>query len=73
SLAILPMMIQPVFAHSIWVVKGENQGEFKVFYGHPEEGVPTPYDSIKFQEAKVYDDIGLAVPFSVKRENEGVT
>ena len=73
SLVILPMIIQPVFAHSIWVVKGENAGEFKVLYGHPEKDASDPYDSIKFQDATAYDDRGFTVPLSVKRENEGVT
>ena len=73
SLAIVPMIAQPVLAHSIWVVKGENQGEFNILYGHPERNEIDPYDPIKFQEATAYDGNGTPLPLSVKRENEGVS
>lgn len=73
GLAILPMIAQPVFAHSIWVVRGEEQGEYKVLYGHPETGEPDAYDSIKFQDATAYDGNGTPLPLEVNREYEGVT
>jgi len=73
GLAILPMIAQPVLAHSIWVVRGEAQGEFKVLYGHPEREESDPYDPIKFQEATAYDGNGTAVPLSVEREKDVVT
>lgn len=73
GLAILPMIAQPVLAHSIWVVRGEEQGEFKVLYGHPEREESDPYDPIKFQEATAYDGNGTALPLSVEREKDGVS
>jgi nickel transport protein len=73
GLAILPMIAQPVFAHAIWIVKGENQGEYKVVFGHPEENKPEAYDSIKFQEATAYAGNGMSIPLTVKREDDGVT
>lgn len=73
GLAILPMIASPVLAHAIWIVKGEDQGEYKVVYGHPEENKPEAYDSIKFQEATAYDGNGTPLPLSVKREYDGVT
>lgn len=73
GLAILPMIASPVLAHSIWIEKGEEQGEYKVFFGHPETGEPDPYDSIKFQDATAYDGNGTPLPLEVNREYEGVT
>ncbi len=73
GLAILPMIASPVLAHSIWIEKGENQGEYKILYGHPEESGPEAYDSIKFQEATAYDGNGRPLPLSVNREYDGVT
>jgi nickel transport protein len=65
--AILPMLVQPVLAHSIWIVRDDNQGEFNILYGHPEEE-PQDYDSIKFEEAKAYDQNGISVPISIQRK-----
>ncbi len=65
--AILPMLVQPVLAHSIWIVRDDNQGEFNILYGHPEER-PQDYDSIKFEEAKAYDQNGIIVPISIQRK-----
>ena len=73
ALTILPLISQPVFAHVIWVVKGGNQGEYKVLYGHPEEDTPEAYDSIKFQEATAYNNYGFPQPLEIKRKYEGVT
>ncbi|WP_317111177.1 DUF4198 domain-containing protein [Chroococcidiopsis sp. SAG 2025] len=73
ALTILPLINQPVLAHVIWVVKGENQEEYKVVYGHPEEDKPEPYDSIKFQEATAYNSSGFPQPLEIKREYEYVT
>lgn len=73
SLAILPMLVQPVLAHVIWIEKGDKEGELEVVYGHPELNETLNYDSIKFQEAKAYNRNGVIVPISVKRENDGVT
>lgn len=73
SLAILPMIAQPVLAHSIWVVRGEEQGEYNILYGHPERNEIDPYDPIKFQEATAYDGNGTPLPFSVKREKDSVS
>lgn len=73
SVTILPLMIQPVFAHVIWVVRGEKLGEYEVLYGHPEEDKPEAYDSIKFQEAIAYNSYGFPQSLEVKREYEGVT
>lgn len=70
---ILPMIASPVLAHSIWFEKGEEQGEYKVLFGHPETGEPDPYDSIKFQDATAYDGNGTPLPLEVNREYEGVT
>jgi len=65
--AILPMLVQPVLAHSIWIIRDDNQGEFNILYGHPEEG-PQDYDSIKFEGAKAYDQNGISVPISIQRK-----
>lgn len=73
SLAILPMLVQPVMAHVIWFEKGDNEGELEIVYGHPELNEIQTYDSIKFQEATGYNSNGAIVPISVNRENEGVT
>jgi len=73
ALAILPIISQPVFAHVIWVVRGENRGEYEILYGHPEEDKPEPYDSIKFQEATAYNSYGFPQPLEIKRGYEGVT
>ncbi|MGL4618541.1 DUF4198 domain-containing protein [Chroococcidiopsis sp.] len=73
ALTILPLISQPVFAHVIWVIKGEKQGEYEVLYGHPEEDKPEAYDSIKFQEAIAYNSYGFPQPLEVKRKYEGVT
>lgn len=62
--AILPMLVQPVLAHSIWIVRDDNQGEFNILYGHPEEG-PQAYDSIKFEGAGAYNQNGAIVPISI--------
>jgi nickel transport protein len=70
--AILPMLVQPVLAHSIWIVRDDNNGEFDILYGHPEEG-PQSYDSIKFQGALAYDKTGAIVPISSKRKYNGVS
>lgn len=66
SCAILPMLVQPVLAHSIWIVRDDNQGEFNILYGHPEEG-PQAYDSIKFEGARAYNQNGAIVPISIQR------
>jgi nickel transport protein len=73
ALTILPLISQPVFAHVIWVIKGEKQGEYEVLYGHPEEDKPEAYDSIKFQEATAYNSYGFPQPLEVRRKYEGVT
>lgn len=73
TLAILPMLTQPVLAHAIWVVKGENPREFKVLYGHPERDEVESYDSIKFEQATAYAGNRMPMPLTAKRENEGVT
>lgn len=73
ALAILPLISQPVFAHVIWVVRGEARGEYEILYGHPEEDKPQVYDSIKFQEATAYNSYGFPQPLEIKRGYEGVT
>lgn len=73
SLAILPMLVQPVMAHAIWIVSSDEQGEFEILYGHPERNEVDPYDPIKFQEAKAYDPIGMNLPITVSREDDSVT
>ena len=73
ALAILPIISQPVFAHVIWVVRGDARGEYEILYGHPEEDKPEPYDSIKFQEATACNSYGFPQPLEVRREFEGVT
>lgn len=60
------MLVQPVLAHSIWIVRDDNQGEFNILYGHPEEG-PQAYDSIKFEGARAYNQNGAIVPISIQR------
>lgn len=73
SLAILPMLVQPVLAHVIWPEKGDKEGELEIVYGHPELNETLNYDSIKLQEATAYNRNGVIVPISINRENDGVT
>lgn len=73
SLAILPMLVQPVLAHVIWIEKGDKEGELEILYGHPELNETQSYDSIKFQEAKAYNRNGVIVPISVNRDSDGVS
>lgn len=70
---LLPLLIQPAFAHSIWVDKGDKPGELKLLLGHPELNEIDSYDSIKFQGARAYDKAVFPVQLSVQRRYNGVT
>lgn len=73
SATLLPLLIQPAFAHSIWIDKGDKPGELKILYGHPELNEIDSYDSIKFQGARAYDKAVFPVQLSVQRRYNGVT
>jgi nickel transport protein len=73
SATLVPLLIQPAFAHSIWIDRGEKPGELKILYGHPELNETDPYDSIKFQSARAYDEAVHPVQLSVQRRYNGVT
>lgn len=70
TLAVLPLLAQPVLAHSVWVANENRDEVFDVLYGHPEDG-GEPYDSIKTQDVKVYNEAGELAPITINRGQEG--
>lgn len=70
AVALLPMLVQPVFAHVIWF--DYKEGEYQLLFGHPEDG-PEPYNPAKFKEATAYDKNKNVVPFSVKTQQDSLS
>jgi nickel transport protein len=63
AFALLPILIQPVFAHVIWFGTQTEEG-YELLFGHPEEG-PEPYDPSKFRSATAYDQNKQIIPIEV--------
>ncbi|RUS96262.1 hypothetical protein DSM106972_088040 [Dulcicalothrix desertica PCC 7102] len=70
AVAFLPLMMQAASAHVIWY--DYQNGEYKVLYGHPEEG-PIAYDTTRFKEAVAYDSQRQTIPFTINRQPDGVS
>lgn len=70
AVAFLPLMMQAASAHVIWY--DYQNGEYKVLYGHPEEG-PLAYDPARFKEAAAYDSQRQTLPFTINRQPDGVS
>lgn len=66
AFAMLPLLVQPALAHVVWF--DYEEGEYKLIFGHPEEG-PEPYDPAKFQSATAYDRNKQIVPIEVLKQD----
>ncbi len=62
AVALLPILVQPAFAHVIWFDSQDK--EYQLLFGHPEEG-PEPYDVGKFRSATAYDINKQQVPAEI--------
>ncbi len=67
---ILPCLMQPASAHVVWF--DQQNGEYKLFYGHPEDG-PEPYLTSGFKEATVYDASRQTIPFTINQKQDGLS
>ncbi|WP_045053526.1 DUF4198 domain-containing protein [Aliterella atlantica] len=68
--ALVPFLIQPVFAHTVWFEYKD--GEYQLVFGHPEEG-SEPYDPTKFRGVTAYDINKQLVPVKIDQQEDPVT
>ncbi|GAB1538777.1 hypothetical protein NUACC21_14410 [Scytonema sp. NUACC21] len=70
GLAILPFVWQPASAHVVWF--NYENGEYKLLYGHPEEG-PQSYRVSGFREANAYDANRQIIPVTISQNEDGIS
>jgi len=66
SFLFFALIIQPVFAHDVWMEK--RNGDFGVLYGHGFK--LDPYDPEKIKDAKGFDSKGKAVEVMIVKRKE---
>lgn len=73
ALTILPIVVQPAFAHSMYF--GNKGEEIPLLFGHPEEGEDNvlPYAPASVKELTAYDLTGAVVPVETKNLPGGIS
>lgn len=69
AFAMLPLLVQPASAHTVWF--DYKDGEYELFFGHPESG-PETLEVSKFQSATAYDRNKQVVPVEINKQ-DGIT
>lgn len=73
AFAILPMLVQPALAHSMYF--GNKGEDIPLLFGHPEEGEEEvlPYAPATVKELTAYDLTGAVVPIEIKNLTGGIS
>jgi len=73
ALTILPLVVQPTFAHSLYF--GNKGEEIPLLFGHPEEGEENvlPYAPSSVKKLSAYDLTGAVVPVEIKNLPDGIS
>lgn len=73
ALFILPMLVQPALAHSMYF--GNKGEDIPLLFGHPEEGEEEvlPYAPANVKELTAYDLTGAVVPLEIKNLEGGIS
>lgn len=73
AFAILPMLVQPALAHSMYF--GSKGEDIPLLFGHPEEGEDEvlPYDPADIEELTAYDLTGAVVPSEIKNFGDSIS